>query len=424
MNEINNSKITEIGLINSNWKIMKLMDITECIIDCLHAKKPNFIQYGNKIFLEVSNIGDDGFLDLRNKKYITNEDYEKWTSRLKPRKNDIVITKTGRVGSVAILDSDNSFCIGRNQVLIRCNSKIVLPEFLLLYLLSPLFKGELRRLTIDGTILKSLHVKYIPEIRVPIPNIDEQKSIINLLYSIIKRMNILKKINSILENICQIIFYNLFISFRINSNLEFEENKLNLQLKSRKKIPIIDLADYVNGKAFTKLATPNGKAIVKISELKNGIGNTTKYYNGKVSNDNIAYFDDILFAWSASLGIYRWFGDASVINQHIFKVIPKDYPKWYIYYQLHFAMPWFISIAEGKTTTMGHINRSHLKEYKILIPNKDYLEETDKIIRPFYEKIGINNKEINLLIKINNLILPQLVTGRLRIKDYEKFMER
>jgi type I restriction enzyme S subunit len=54
-----------------------------------------------------------------------------------------------------------------------------------------------------------------------------------------------------------------------------------------------------------------------------------------------AFPADILFAWSGSLGVYRWHRDEAIINQHIFKVIPSGRPKWYVYYRLVQAMPFF-----------------------------------------------------------------------------------
>ncbi len=221
-----------------------------------------------------------------------------------------------------------------------------------------------------------------------------------------------RKQNITLDKIIKKIFQSHFIDFNPYKNEELINSEKGLIPKGWKIAPISKIADYVNGLPFTKKATATGKVIIKIAELKKGVNNTTKYYNGEADENNIAFFGDILFAWSASLSIYRWFGETSVINQHIFKVIPKKYPEWFVYYHLHNAMPWFISIAEGKTTTMGHIKRSHLDEYKILVPPIKIIQELDTIVNPIFEKIAINYKEMNVVKKIKDSLLPALITGK------------
>jgi len=136
-------KDTEIGYMPTSWQVKKLSEVTLHIVDCSHAKKPPFIKTGNNVFLEVSNIDKNGNLDLNTIKYVSNDDYKAWTKRLVPKANDVIITKTGRVGAVAIIPSCNlNFCIGRNQVIIRSNEKIVLSDYLLYYMLSNIFISE------------------------------------------------------------------------------------------------------------------------------------------------------------------------------------------------------------------------------------------------------------------------------------------
>jgi type I restriction enzyme S subunit len=55
---------------------------------------------------------------------------------------------------------------------------------------------------------------------------------------------------------------------------------------------------------------------------------------------------------------------------------------------------------------MGHIQRHHLSEAKVFIPNKEEFLEMDKIISPIFEKIICNEKESRMLIKIRDFLLP------------------
>ena len=50
----------------------------------------------------------------------------------------------------------------------------------------------------------------------------------------------------------------------------------------------------------------------------------------EVAEDYLARPGDLLFAWSGSLTVHRWFRPEGIVNQHIFKVIPTGYPMWIV----------------------------------------------------------------------------------------------
>jgi type I restriction enzyme S subunit len=83
------------------------------------------------------------------------------------------------------------------------------------------------------------------------------------------------------------------------------------------------LARFINGKAFTKGATGTGRMVVRIAELNSGPGGATVYNELEVKHDYLARPGDLLFAWSGSLTVQRWFRDEAIVNQHIFKVVPE-----------------------------------------------------------------------------------------------------
>ena len=178
---------------------------------------------------------------------------------------------------------------------------------------------------------------------------------------------------------------------------------------------ILDIAEYVNGKAFTKHANGRGRMIIRIAELNSGPGGATKYSDVDTEPQYTAFTDDILFAWSGSLGVYRWHRDEAIINQHIFKVIPNDRPKWYVYYRLVEAMSFFQAIASTKATTMGHIKRGHLSEAVFVESPKWLIEAVDNLIRPLFDLVHSNERESLNLAAIRDALLPRLISGELRV---------
>ena len=134
----------------------------------------------------------------------------------------------------------------------------------------------------------------------------------------------------------------------------------------------------------------------------------------------MAYPDDILFAWSGSLNVYRWHRDEALINQHIFKVVCEKYPKWFVFHQLQEAMPFFQGVAAGKATTMGHIKRHHLSEAELVVPPESVLDHATEAIQPIYGQVHRNQRQSMTLAVIRDTLLPKLLSGEIRLKEAEK----
>lgn len=157
----------------------------------------------------------------------------------------------------------------------------------------------------------------------------------------------------------------------IQTNKEYMTALYKAEAKNGKVLELTDIADFVNGRAFTKDATGTGRVVIRIAELNNGLGASTVYNDIEVKEENTAYPGDVLMSWSGSLDTYVWHLPEAIINQHIFKVIPKgNYPKWLVYHACKSVIEDFQAIAVDKATTMGHIRRGDLKR-DISIPARE-----------------------------------------------------
>ena len=181
---------SELGLIPKGWEVKTIENVAEKIIDCLHSKKPE-AQTSGTLMLQVYNIGSTGRLIYNKKYFVTEEDHNKWCSRITPKFGDIFISKTGRVGAIGQLLSNEKCSFGRNLVALRPNPKIFPIHAFRLLMLSKHMKGEISRLTTDGTILKSIHVKHIKKLRAIVPPM----SLLSKLEKIVEPISLKMAIN-------------------------------------------------------------------------------------------------------------------------------------------------------------------------------------------------------------------------------------
>lgn len=178
---LKDSGIEWIGKIPQHWEIWKLSRLSKQIIDGTHST-PTYTQEGIP-FLRVTdisalqNINDD--VDFENVMYIPINEHEELVKRCKPEKGDLLVSKNGSIGIPKIINWDSPFSIFVSLCLIKVTSK-VLVEYLYYYFRSTLIWTEIAIGGKTGTIT-NLHLDKIKEFRIPLPNINEQKSIIEYL---------------------------------------------------------------------------------------------------------------------------------------------------------------------------------------------------------------------------------------------------
>jgi type I restriction enzyme, S subunit len=167
-------KETEIGEIPEAWEVLKLGDlVTKKITDGTH-QTPTYTNEGIP-FITAKDI-NEGFIDFSDSKYISLEEHEVLTRRVKPERGDILLSKVGTLGNVAQVDTDISFSIFVQLALIKPDSKTVVPSFLKYALLSKKVQSEIIRTSSQST-MKYIGVGKIAKLSIPKPLIEEQERI-------------------------------------------------------------------------------------------------------------------------------------------------------------------------------------------------------------------------------------------------------
>ncbi len=128
-----------------------------------------------------------------------------------------------------------------------------------------------------------------------------------------------------------------------------------------------EVADYINGRAFKPSEwKENGLPIVRIQNLND---ESAVYHYSDVEHEEkyLLHDGDLLFAWAASLGTYIWNGGEAWLNQHIFKVLPKqNVSKMYLYYALTSIIKELYSKSHG--SGMVHVTKGKFEETEIPLP--------------------------------------------------------
>ena len=159
-------------VIDPNWKIIELEKISKKITDGTH-KTPRYVNEGVP-FLRVTDISKSN----GSKKFISKEEHNELIKRCNPEKGDILYSKNGTIGISQIVDWDYEFSIFVSLCLIKPNTEKVLPEYLSEILNTAYVFKQAKNFTKTGTV-SNLHLVEIKKLKIPLPDLDTQKTIFN-----------------------------------------------------------------------------------------------------------------------------------------------------------------------------------------------------------------------------------------------------
>ena len=146
--------------------------------------------------------------------------------------------------------------------------------------------------------------------------------------------------------------------------------------------PIGELCDLINGRAFKPSEwETKGLPIVRIQNL-NDQSKPFNRFNGSYADKHFIDNGAILLSWSGtpgtSFGCFRWMRGPGILNQHIFKVIPKDtiIDGDYFIHAVNSRLDEMIRQAHGGVG-LRHITKSKLEAIHLPVPK---LEEQRRIV--------------------------------------------
>ena len=152
------------------WDKPPLEEVCEKVIDCPHST-PRWSESG-VICLRTSNLGKGEWV-WTDTRFVTEEDYRTRTKRSEILPNDIVLSREGTVGVLALVAEGVRLCMGQRLVQLRVIETRLHPKFLLHLLLHDLAPKRLGRL-MAGSTSKHLNVRDLRKLPVSLPPLDLQ----------------------------------------------------------------------------------------------------------------------------------------------------------------------------------------------------------------------------------------------------------
>lgn len=162
------------------WRTDTIRGIVETPVTDGPHLTPQFHHSGVP-FLSVNNLVK-GKIDWSDVRYISRSDHREFSRKCAPRRDDILLGKAASVGKVAIVESDITFNIWSPLAMIRV-TKAVCPKFVYFQMQSASVLNQIQLLT-NTSSQGNIGMGDIEKLRLPIPPLDEQVAIADVLSTV------------------------------------------------------------------------------------------------------------------------------------------------------------------------------------------------------------------------------------------------
>ena len=363
----------------TEWREFKIKDIADVVGGGTPSTAINEYWNGDIPWLTPKDL--TGY--IRNfishgERFITKKGLENSSARLLP-KGTVLLTSRAPIGYVAI--AENEICTNQGFKSLVPNPDKAHNLFLLYWIKSNV---EYLQSIGTGTTFQEISGSVLKDVDIILPPLPEQKAIAEVLSSLDDKIDLLTRQNKTLEDVAQVYFRKWFG--------EGEQ--------------IARMGDFFpvkTGKKDANIATDDGKYLFFTCSKE------------PLRTDSYSFDESsILLAGNGDFNV-KWYRGKFEAYQRTYVLTPYDPDD----------MPWLyfvISNSLNELTTgyrgsvINFITKGMIEDYKVTLPTTENFIKFKKLACEIIDKQEFNNKQISILHKLRDTLLPKLISGEIRVK--------
>jgi type I restriction enzyme S subunit len=162
------------------WVWSNILDISIKVTDGEHAT-PKRTDSGFKL-LSARNVTNEG-IRLHKVDYVGEDEFLRIRRRCNPQKGDVLISCSGSVGRICLVDKDDEYCMVRSAALVKHHHDYLKGKYLVYALRAPIVQDQIIEKS-RSTAQSNLFLGKIKELIFPLPPLQEQKAIVEKVNSL------------------------------------------------------------------------------------------------------------------------------------------------------------------------------------------------------------------------------------------------
>ncbi len=243
-----------------------------------------------------------------------------------------------------------------------------------------------------GAAQQNLGSKQISAMTINLPPLYQQKKIADILSSLDEKIELNRRMNETLEQLGQTLFRHYFVDKAKQSNGNIQTIPLGKKFHP-KRGRSLQARDMICGD------TPVISGGLKPAGFHNEANTTAPVITISASGANAGFVS----VWGEPV----WSADSSYIDSTITK---------YVYTYYLFLKNKRKEIYDMQTGSgQPHIYPKHIELLEIVDLSDCEFDDFEQMVRPLFDMIHENKKQIDYLSKIRDLLLPKLISGEIKI---------
>jgi type I restriction enzyme S subunit len=414
---------------SEGYRKLTIDDVVHEIYDAPHAT-PEKTEEG-PIFLGVSNLVN-GRLDLSDTEHVSEEGFQKRTSRVTPHGGDIVFSYETRLGEVALIPENLKCCLGRRMGLLRVDREVADPRYLLYAWLSPEFQRTIHAQASQGSTVNRILLTELGNYPIRVPPLPVQRRIADILGALDDKIELNRRMNETLEEMAQALYRHWFVDFGPFQDQEFKDTEemgpipKGWEVKPLESIVTIELDnidpqdfpdeefDYYSFSAYDEDRYPKLEVGGEIGSRKSLV----KRRKVMVSRLNPGDYR----IWT----VYPDGDRRGITSTEFIHFVPND-PELWGYLNCHLRSEGFKAEfrrhASGTTGSRQRVRRRTPNGFGTVIPSEDVLETFGKKVNPVWDLIHSNREENQTLAETRDYLLPKLISGKIEVEAAQEIAE-
>ena len=390
------------------WKKYKLSEIGTVVGGATPSTTVERFYGGDIPWLTPKDLSNfqDRYIE-RGERNITREGLDSCAAQLLPA-NSVLFSSRAPIGYVAIAKKPIATNQGFKSII--PNEKV---DSLFLYYILRYNKEKIEAMG-SGTTFKEVSGAVMKNIEVALPSLEEQRRIAGILGAIDDKIENNRRINTNLELQAQALYKQWFVD---NRKDDWEEKQLG------------EIALHItDGVHNTVIDSPNGEYyLLSCKNIKSGqlfIGSNERRIDHetftKLRKRTRLSHGDILVTSVGTVG-EMYLVNESPSNYEFQRSVAIIKPNndiissYFLYAALLYQQNEIKHLAHGAVQQCIFI--SDLKEYSLIVPNKDDISDFDAVVAPMFNKIGELQKENETLAILRDTLLPKLMNGEIKVAE-------
>ncbi len=181
-----------------SWLYIKLQSIATKITDGEHKTPKREIM--GQLLLSARNI-QDGYIKLSDVDYVGDAEFQKLRNRCDPDIGDVLISCSGSIGRVCLVDENSKYVMVRSVALVKLMQDFVINKYMMYLLQSPLLQKEIEENS-KSTAQANLFLGPIKNLGIPLPSLPEQTEIVRCVEQLFAYADTIEKqVNNALAHV-------------------------------------------------------------------------------------------------------------------------------------------------------------------------------------------------------------------------------